>query len=236
MTDEKIMNVDSEVFRALAQDYLGEKKRKRRWGIFFKVVWALLFLMLVVSLYPRGSSISDYRKKPHAALIDLRGAIFDGSAANADNIAKALHKAYKDKGTVGVILRINSPGGSPVQADYMFNEIMRLKKKHPKIKVYAVCSDLCASAAYYVASAADKIYANPSSIVGSIGVLYNGFGFTGVMEKVGIQRRLLTAGQRKGFLDPFSPEKPEDVTYIKKILNSIHLRFEHQVEKVAVSV
>lgn len=212
----------------LAEDYLKDKKHKRRWRRVFKIIILLLVAFLAWSLFPRAK-LGNVRKKPHTALIDIRGPIFDGSAASADNIAKALHRAYRDKGTKGIILRINSPGGSPVQADYIFNEIRRQRHSHPNIKVYAVCTDLCASAAYYIASAADKIYADKSSLVGSIGVLFNGFGFVGVMQKLGVERRLITAGQNKGFLDPFSPQKPEDVTRLQNILKIVHKQFEKNV-------
>ena len=167
--------------------------------------------------------------KPHVGLIDIKGAIMAGMAGSADNLAKSIQQAYKSKGTKAVVLRINSPGGSPVQADYMFNTINYYKKKYPKIKVYAVCVDACTSAAYYIASAADEIYANPSSIVGSIGVLYNGFGFVDGMHKLGIERRLITAGRNKNFLDPFSPVEEKQQEMLKNMLGIIHKQFEESV-------
>ena len=167
--------------------------------------------------FPNATSTGKLGKK-HAALIDIDGAILPGTPISADNIARGLQAAFKDKNTQGVILRINSPGGSPVQSDYVFNEIKRLRTKYPDIKLYAVCSDMCTSGAYYIAAAADKIYANPSSIVGSIGVLMNGFGFVDTLTKVGMSRRLITAGDHKGILDPFSPMKQWDQDYAKRVL------------------
>ena len=170
-------------------------------------------------------------KRPHTALININGPIFSSSPTNADSIATSLRAAFKDKHTQGIILRINSPGGSPVQADYVFNEILRLRAKHPKIKVYAVCTDICASGAYYIAAAADDIYANPASLVGSIGVVYNGFGFVDTLQKLGIQRRLITAGAHKGFLDPFSPLKSTEKVFAQNMLNDIHNQFIESVKK-----
>lgn len=223
-------NWDNDVFKHLATDYIKEKKRKRRWGIFFKLAFLILFILLITLIYSNNHSDNN-ANKPHAALIDIRGPIFAGNGNDADNIAKGLNLAFEDKNTKGVVLRINSPGGSPVQADYIYNEIVRLRKEHPKIKVYAVCTDSCASAAYYIAAAADDIYANPASIVGSIGVLYDGFGFTGAMQKLGVDRRLITAGKNKGFLDPFSPLKPQEEVTLRGMLDQIHLQFEEKVKE-----
>jgi protease IV len=212
----------------LAEDYLKDKKRKRRWRHAFKILILLALCFAGWKLFSTAD-LGDAGKKPHTALIDIKGGIFASAPASADNIAKALHRAYKDKGTKGILLRINSPGGSPVQADFIFHEIRRQRHLHPNIKVYAACTDLCASAAYYIASAADDIYADRSSLVGSIGVLFNGFGFVDTMQKIGVQRRLITAGQNKGFLDPFSPQKPEDVARLKNILSQVHTQFEKSV-------
>lgn len=210
----------------LADDYLSEKKKnkKRRWiyrGI-------LVVLLLIAAVYNHFDS--DHEERPHIGVIDIRGDIFSGSKASADKVVKALRKAYRSKGMEAVFLRVNSPGGSPVQADYIYDEIMYYRKKNPKIKVYAVCSDICTSAAYYISAAADEIYAAPSSLVGSIGVLYNGFGFVGAMDKLGVTRRLVTAGKNKGFLDPFSKAKPEDVIKLKAMLKVIHRQFEDKVK------
>ena len=210
---------------------LKAQRRKRRWGIFFKFVFFAYIVVVILMIYPSKDSTSQAANKPHTGLIDIRGPIFATSQASADNIATALNRAFKAKGTKGIILRINSPGGSPVQADYIYNEIQRQKKLHPKIKVYAVCTDLCASAAYYIAAAADDIYASPSSLVGSIGVIFNGFGFVDTLKKVGAERRLITAGSHKGFMDPFTPMKKSEVTFTKDLLNGIHQQFIHAVEE-----
>ena len=163
--------------------------------------------------------------RKHTALVELRGVISSDSVSSADNINAGLQHAFKDEKTQGVILRINSPGGSPVQAGYINDEIRRLRAEYPEIPLYAVVEDMCASGGYYVAVAADKIYVDKASIVGSIGVLMNGFGFTGAMEKLGIERRLITAGENKGFLDPFSPPNIDQEEYAKKMLNDVHEQF-----------
>ena len=167
----------------------------------------------------------------HTAIVELRGEISASSVSSAANINEGLKNAFKDKNTQGVILRINSPGGSPVQAGYINDEIQRLRAKYPDIPLYAVIEDICASGGYYVAVAADKIYVDKASIVGSIGVLMNGFGFTGTMEKLGIERRLLTAGKNKGFLDAFSPSNPQQQQYAQGMLNDIHQQFIQVVQK-----
>lgn len=213
---------EQDTINNLLFETLKEQRRKRRWGIFFKLLYAVLFIIAIGLLIP--DDLETY-SKPHTALIDINGVIADDAEANADNIASSLHAAFKNKYTKGIILRINSPGGSPVQAAYVYDEIRRQQKLHKNIKVYAVCVDLCASAAYYIASATDAIYANPSSMVGSIGALLNGFGFTGSMDKLGVQRRLITSGKNKGFMDPFSPLKPEDVVTAQRMLDNVHQEF-----------
>jgi len=167
----------------------------------------------------------------HTALVELRGEISANSISSADNINTGLQNAFKDKKTQGVILRINSPGGSPVQAGYINDEIRRLRAEYPDIPLYAVIEDVCASGGYYVAAAADKIYVDKASIVGSIGVLMNGFGYTGAMKKLGIERRLLTAGENKGFLDPFSPLDPQQQKYAREMLKDIHQQFIQVVQQ-----
>ncbi len=219
----------NDLLQQIALEYLTEKKRKRRWGIFYKTFF-LLVILAFASLFFIGDD-EDLRLSPHAALIDIRGEMSDQSTSKADNIAESLANAYKDKGTKAIILRINSPGGSPVQADDIYREIRRYKIMHPEIKVYAVCTDMCASAAYYAASAADEIYANPASLVGSIGVVYDGFGFTDIMKKAGIERRLMTAGQYKGMMDPFSPEEPQEKQFLQVMLDTIHKQFEDRVKE-----
>lgn len=223
-------DISTSSLEKIAYAYLHEQKRRRFWSIFFKLIFFLFIVMtflLSVLLTKSEPLLSD---SPHVAFIEVPGIIMEDAMASADNVAGALHHAYKSRGTKGVILRINSPGGSPVQADYIYAAIKRYKAKYPEIPVYAVCSDMCASAAYYIAAAADKIYANESSIVGSIGVLYNGFGMTELMHKLGVERRLLTAGARKGFLDPFSPESDADKVHMHKVLNMVHQRFIERVK------
>lgn len=220
---------ERQLLEKLIQSTLKEQRRSRRWGIFFKIVFLLYLVFFLFAIWPAsttpvGSTLS------HAALIDINGIILPGSKNSADNIGKALRKAFNDKNTLGIILRINSPGGAPVQADYIFNEIRRLRQQHRDIKVYAVCEDVCASGAYYIAAAADDIYANPSSLVGSIGVMINSFGFVDTMQKLGIQRRLLIAGKNKGILDPFSPMDDQQKQYIQTILNQAHQEFINAVE------
>lgn len=216
---------ERDLVNRLAFAALNEQRRTRRWGIFFKfLLFAYLFLLLLIYLPEdwRAGAISAGR---HTALIDVQGVIAEDSPSNADNIITGLRAAFEDEKTAGVILRINSPGGSPVQAGYINDEIERLRKKYPDVPLYAVISDMCASGGYYIAAAADGIYADKASIVGSIGVLMDGFGFTEAMQKVGVERRLLTAGEHKGFLDPFSPMKTEDKQHIETLLKDIHAQF-----------
>lgn len=222
---------ERDLIKDLAQDYMKDKRRRRRWGLFFKAASLLLALIVLLNVFFLKSDTRDNKgSEPHTALIDIEGVIFSSAKASADNIARALRRAYDDKGTKAILLRINSPGGSPVQANYIFEEIRRLKKKHDKIKIYAVCTDICASAAYYIAAAADDIYADPSSLVGSIGVLYNGFGFVGAMDKVGVERRLVTAGTNKGFMDPFSKLVPGQKAKLEGMLKMVHKEFIDSVQ------
>lgn len=208
-----------------------EQRRARRWGIFFKSLLFLYLLVILLMYLPDDWKHSGVAVARHTALLDLQGVIADDSEASAENIIKGLRAAFKDKNTVGVILRINSPGGSPVQAGYINDEIQRLRTLYPTIPLYAVITDICASGGYYVAVAADKIYADKASLVGSIGVLMDGFGFTGTLEKLGVERRLLTAGEHKGFLDPFSPLKEEDVKHAQGLLGDIHRQFVDTVKR-----
>jgi len=211
---------------------LAEQRRSRRWSIFFKfLLFAYLFMITAVAF--RESDVVDIKvggDKQHTAMVEVSGMISDSTDANADTIIEGLQDAFKDKKTKGVVLRINSPGGSPVQSALVYDEVRRLRGLYPNIPLYAVILDVGASGSYYIASAADQIFVNESSIVGSIGVLMNGFGFTGAMEKVGIERRLLTAGEHKGGLDPFTPLNEEDVTHIKRLLATIHEHFINSVK------
>jgi len=208
----------------LATAALKEQRRARMWGIFFKLLgFAYLTIMLMLVFGWSEKSVEVGGK--HTALVQLDGLIAPGGDASADRIGAALRSAFKDKNTQGVVLRINSPGGSPVQAQNLYDEIRRLRKKYPDIPLYAVVEDMCASGGYYVASAADRIYVTRSSIVGSIGVRMDSFGVTGLMDKLGIERRLLTAGKNKGFLDPFLPEDPKQKEYAQAMLDEIHQQF-----------
>lgn len=209
-----------------------EQRRARRWGIFFK---SLMFVYLFAGLV-LFAPLLDWRKgtaatESHTALVELRGMIADQEAASADNIVGALRAAFEDSNTKGVILRINSPGGSPVQSGYVYDEIRRLRVEHPAIKLYAVISDLGASGAYYIASAADEIYADKASLVGSIGVTATGFGFVGVMDKLGVDRRVYTSGEHKAFLDPFQPQKAEETRFWKEVLQVTHRQFIDSVKR-----
>ena len=217
------------VLERLALATLDEQRRARRWGIFFKLFFAAyLVVVLVMLVGERGSKSLASR---YTALVELEGAISADTQASADNVITGLRAAFEGKNTVGVVIRANSPGGSPVQAGYIYDEIVRLREKHPKIPVYAVITDVCASGCYYAVAAADKIYADKASVVGSIGVLMNGFGFVEGMKKLGIERRLLTAGEHKGSLDPFSALKPEDRAHAQKLLNRIHQQFIDRVRE-----
>jgi len=207
-----------------------EQRRARQWGILFKLLlFGYLFITLFVFMGWIGGG--DVLPSKHTAMVEVNGVIAPDSLASADNIVAGLEEAFKASGTQGVILRINSPGGSPVQAGHINDQIRRLREKYPNIPLYAVVEDICASGGYYVAAAADKIYVDKASMIGSIGVLMNGFGFTGVMDKLGVERRLLTAGENKGFLDPFSPVRPEEKEYAQKMLSEIHQQFIDVVKK-----
>jgi protease-4 len=214
------------VLEKLAMSAVTEQRRTRRWGIFFKM---LMFLYLIavgtMAFYPKFGKGLNSGDGEHTAIIDVIGVIADGEAASAESIIEGLRDAVKNEKTKGIILNINSPGGSPVQSAYVYDEIRRLKEKHPDIPIYAVVSDICASGGYYIAAAADKIYVSQSSMIGSIGVLMNGFGFVNVMEKLGIDRRLLIAGKHKALMDPFSPVKPGETQHMQTLLNEVHLQF-----------
>lgn len=203
-----------------------EQRRSRRWGIFFK---SLTFLYLIGALFMFSPLMSvekgASRKESHTALIEIKGMIADNEMASADNIVGSLREAFKDEKTKGIILRINSGGGSPVQSGYVYDEIRRLRAEKPNIKVYAVISDLGASGAYYIASAADQIYADKASLVGSIGVTAATFGFVGTMEKLGVDRRVYTSGEHKAFLDPFQPPKAEETQFWQSVLDTTHKQF-----------
>src|ERR671935_1357898 len=224
MTDSN-PNWERELITKLAADALVEQRRRRRWGIFFKLL-TFAYITFLLLVFVDWSSRGDFASgKKHTAMVELTGVIAPGTDASAEKVTSALQAAFKDKNTQGVVLRINSPGGSPVQAQTIYDEMRRLRKKYPDVPLYAVVEDICASGGYYVAAGADRIYVGKASIVGSIGVLMNGFGFTGLMDKLGIERRLITAGENKGMLDPFSPLDEKDKEHITTLMKDIHGQF-----------
>lgn len=214
----------------LAMEALCEQRSRRRWGIFFK----LSFLSLILGGY---YLFSDFGSRDienlgrHTALVEINGTIESEGSGSAQAVMPALNRAFLDANSIGVILRINSPGGSPVQAGMINDEIVRLRKEYPQKHLYVVVDEMCASGGYYIAAAADKIFVNKASVVGSIGVLMDGFGFTALMEKAGVERRLMTAGENKGFMDPFSPHSEKQKAYSQAMLNDIHQQFIDVVRK-----
>ena len=217
-------NWERELVTKLATAALKEQRRARLWGIFFKLLgFSYLTVLLIIGLGWTGHA--DVTGKKHTALVDLDGVIAPGGDGSAEKITASLDAAFEDKNTKGVVLRINSPGGSPVQAQTIYDEMRRLRKKYPNIPLYAVVEDICASGGYFVAAGADRIYVSKSSLVGSIGVIINGFGFTGLMDKLGIERRLITSGENKAFLDPFSPLQEKHREFAQKLAGEIHQQF-----------
>lgn len=217
---------EREVIEKLALSALTEQRRTRRWGVFFKsLMFAYLAVVLWLTVYPRFNDDIGVSSEGHTAVINIVGPIMEGEETNATNIIKSLRNAVENKATKGVVMHLNTPGGSPVQAAYVYQEIGRLREQHPDIPIYAVISDICASGGYYIAAAADKIFVNPASIVGSIGVIMNGFGFVDTMNKLGVERRLLIAGSHKAILDPFSPVKKEETQHMQKMLDQVHQQF-----------
>jgi protease-4 len=224
-SDQKSAGWEKAVLEKLAYSAIEEQRKSRRWGIFFKLMtFAYLAIVLGLLAYPNFEAEMKTTTQ-HAAVIDVLGIIAEGEVANADTIIQALRDAIKDKNTKGVILNINSPGGSAVQAAYVYDEIRRQKAEHPNLPIYAVVGDMCASGGYYIAAASDKIYVSPASILGSIGVIMNGFGFSNVLEKLGVERRLLTAGEHKAMLDPFSPVKEQETKHMQTLLDQVHKQF-----------
>jgi protease-4 len=214
---------EREVLEKVLMATIREQRAARRWRIFFRfVTLGIIGVLLYAFASFEGETVSTGR---HTALVTLDGEIAANTNASAENINASLQAAFADGNTVGVILKINSPGGSPVQAGMINDEIRRLRAKHKNIPLYVVVEEMCASGGYYVAAAADKIYVDKASIVGSIGVLMDGFGFTGLMDKVGVERRLLTAGSNKGMLDPFSPVQPQQKQYAQEMLDQVHQQF-----------
>ncbi|KTD78424.1 S49 family peptidase [Legionella waltersii] len=220
-----------DLLKQLVMDYIQDKKKQRKWKWVRRSIIAIVILYLGYEFYDLTNEAEESTKKEHVGLIDLEGEITDSSSASADNFIKGIDKAFKNASMKAVIFRINSPGGSPVQAEYMYNTIKYYKSLRPEVKTYSVCVDMCASAAYYVAVAADEIYSSPASMVGSIGVIYNGFGFVDAIQKIGVSRRLQTSGINKGFLDPFSPTSESQQQKLQTMLDLIHKQFINRVKE-----
>ena len=218
---------NTRILTILAQDYLKEKKYRRRWGMFIKL---LIVAYIAVTTFAYFKTTNTVVSDEHTAIVELNGIIAQDSIS-AEEINQSLRNAFESKASVGVVLRINSPGGTPVQAAQINEEIWRLKERYPDKPFYAAVTDICASGGYYIAVAADEIFAHPSSIVGSIGVLMNGFGFTESMEKLGIERRLMTAGKNTAILDPFSPLVPSEQRHAQAMLDDVHQQFIEAVRK-----
>jgi protease-4 len=223
---------ERQVLEKVLLESLSEQRRARRWSMIFKVI-LLIYLGVGIWWAARPWSLERLpgTGKEHTAVVDVFGMIADGGQTDADAIIEGLRKAEKAKGVKGIVLRMNTPGGTPVQSAYVYDEIRRLKKTHPDLPIYAVVSDVCASGGYYIAAATDKIFVNPSSIIGSIGVIMNGFGFVGAMEKLGIERRVMTAGKHKAILDPFSPVNEEEKVHVQKVLDAVHQQFIRAVKE-----
>jgi protease IV len=216
---------DRTMFEQLAREMLDERRRARRWSVFFKLMTfgALVAALLIAAAASRGRDRVCLDKC--TALVELRGELEAGGRAGADRINAGLQAAFKHGGTAGVILRINSPGGSPVQAGQIYDEVKRLRAAHPQTRIVAVVDEMAASGGYYVAAAADEIYVDKASVVGSIGVIMDGFGFPGALDKLGVERRVVTAGENKAFMDPFSPVDPKQRAYVQQMLDEIHAQF-----------
>ncbi len=217
----------------IAREFLAEQRRARRWNIAFKLFIAL-FMAIFLVVYLMGKTDitpGSLANGKHTALIDIQGIISSNGQVRSDYVTASLRAAYEDSNTAGIILRINSPGGSPVQAGHVNDEIKRLKNEHPDIPVYAVIGDLCASGGYYIAVAADRIYADKASLIGSIGVIMSSFGFVDAINKLGIERRVYHAGRHKAFLDPFAPEQDDEVEHVDQLLDGIYRQFVQVVKE-----
>ncbi len=221
---------EREVVTKLAESSLREQRRSRRWGIFFKSL-TFAYIGAIIYMFGEASLTAVDLNEKHTAVIELNGVIADKEEASADNIITALRDAFENENSAGVILRINSPGGSPVQSGYIYDEMLRLREEYPDTPLYAVVTDICASGGYYIASAADKIYADKASIVGSIGVRMDNFGFVDAINKLGIERRTLTAGENKALLDPFLPENEKTKAHMQVMLTEIHQQFIDSVKE-----
>lgn len=224
-------NKEWKLIEKLLDKSLDEQAKARRWGIFFKILtFVYLFVILIVFAGQRWGAGAPTSHKPHTALVDVSGMIAADQPASADAVASALRRAFEAEQSEAIILRINSPGGSPVQSGMIYDEIRRLRAEYPDKKLYAAITDLGASGAYYIAAAADEIYADKASLIGSIGVISMGFGFTGVMEKLGVERRVFTSGDNKALLDPFLPLNQLEVGHFQEVLGYVHQQFIAQVK------
>jgi len=224
---EKDVGWEREAIEKLAFAAVTEQRRARRWGIFFKSLMCVyLAVILGIGMYPSlKQSLSESDGDGHTAVISITGVIAEGKEANAESIIKSLRNAVKDENTKGIILHVNSPGGSPVQSSYIYDEIRKIKSNNPDLPIYAVASDICASGCYFIVAAADKIFVNPSSLIGSIGVIMDGFGFVDTMKMLGVERRLVTAGAHKALMDPFSPANNGEKKYMEDLLAQVHQQF-----------
>jgi len=225
---EKSSRWEQEVLEKTLMANVVEHRRSRRWSIFFKLI-ILGYVVFLTFAWVQGKSKPVLNE--HVALIDIIGTIGQGQEVDADQVATSLHRAFNEPKAKAIILRINSPGGTPVQSAYIYDELKRQRALHPDKKVYAVAVDICASGAYYVAVGADQIYANKSSIIGSIGVLMPGFGFVETIKKIGVEQRSMSAGKNKLFMDPFSPLKPEQVQFTQALLDDVHSHFVNAVKE-----
>jgi protease-4 len=229
MTEAGPPDWERSVLEKVALQAIQEQRRARQWNALFKLLWVTLAFLILAGVFgwigrpDKDSATMSVGR--HTAVVDVEGVIAPESKASAERVIKGLNRAFKDSNTAGVVLRINSPGGSPVQAGYVNDEIRRLRAKYPDIPLHAVVEDLCASGGYYIAVAADRIYVDKASLVGSIGVIMGGFGFVGTLDKLGMERRAYTAGENKDFLDPFVPENPKHREHAQKMLDEIHAQF-----------
>jgi protease-4 len=216
---------EKSVLEKVALSAIEEQKRARRWSTFFKLLTFLYLAVVLYKVFVPGMGSNTVTSDSHTAVIDIVGMISEATESNADRITQGLRDAADDSGTKGIILRMNTPGGTPVQAAYIYDEIRAIKEQHPDLPIISVVSDICASGGYFIAAATDKIYVNKSSLIGSIGVLLNGFGFVDTMEKLGVERRLITSGSHKGILDPFLPMKKDEREHVENVLTTVHQHF-----------
>lgn len=214
---------EQNLLKDLAFAAIKEQRAKRRWGLLFKLFIVLYLVAFLVLAYSPGKLATV--NEAHTALVDITGVIAADADANADALITGIREAFESKTAKGLILRLNTPGGSPVQSGLVNDEIQRLRAQRPDFPVYAVVQDVCASGGYYIAVAADEIYADKASIVGSIGVRMDSFGLTGLIDKLGVERRSLTAGENKAFLDPFLPMRDQDIDHAQQMLDTIHQQF-----------